>query len=193
MNRSKAEKKNNNEKNGKNNHMKIFIIFFIIIYIILFLKVKFYIELKVDKFNADFKLKICFIEINKKGGLTKRKKRIVKNKKKTFKSKNKKLKINEIKDILKYIEIDKLEIKTKIGLFLLFPTILIIPVVSTLIDSLKMLPLKKFKNFIYEVLPEYEKFEFQANVNLIFKIRIIDMLKIYIKYRKIYSKKDYAN
>lgn len=172
------EKKNSNEKNGKNIRMKIFIIFFVIIIILFSLKIKFYIDLNADKLNMDLKLKIWFFEIKRKGALIKRKRKFAKTK--SNKNQKSKIKLKDIKNMLQYIEIEKLSINAQIGLLFLFPTAFSVPVASIIIDSIKLLPLKKIKNFSYEILPQYDKFEFKANVNLIFKIRVIDILKIYI-------------
>ena len=145
-----------------------------------------------------FKIRIFGIEIKRKGSLVKRKSKfLIKNNqtdKEKVKRKNKKkfikeINFNDMKEILKYIEIEKLDIKILIGVIFLFPTVLLVPMISMLLENIKKLPLKKFKNFKYEVMPAYDNLKLDIRMDSKIKIRIFDIIKIVFILIRIYREK----
>ncbi len=161
--------------------MNILIWLLLLILILLSLKLKISIGIALRSLDVFFRVKILWFSKKGKLVLTSHKNKVVKTKKKEkTKKKNTKSQMLQKESIkfLQYVEIEKLDIHTQIGLLLLFPTIFSVPIMATLLDSIKWVPFKKIKNFHYQVLPEYDKLTFHIAVDTVIKIRILDILKI---------------
>lgn len=161
--------------------MSIFAIFLLLIIVLLMLKIKLFIYFRFDNFESYIKVKGKFINFKRKGTLIKRKKKYIIEKKITKFIKNKDIDIKKIKPILKYIEVDKLNINVVSGAILLFPTIFSVSFFSTILEYIKILPFKKLKNYKYTVIPFYEELKFNLEIDMVIKVRILYLIKIVIK------------
>lgn len=159
--------------------MKILCIIIFIVISILILKIKIKVNIESHGMNTFFKLKVGLVEIKKNGRVIgKRKKRNNSNGKK-----KKKISANEIKQIMKNVELTSFDASLKVGLLFLFPTVFSIPILSTFLECLKKLPFKKIGYYKYVILPEYDKLMFDTNVNIVLKIKVFDLLKVVIKHK----------
>lgn len=174
--------------------MSILLFFIILIGIVLNLKIKLHIFFKFDNFDSYFRLKILRKEIKYKGKFEIRKKKNNKKNKQTrIITKNfRKIDLNSIKKFLKYVEVDKLNINVLIGLFLIFPTVFSVPIVSFILDCIKLIQFKNLKEFKYEVMPKYDEIKLYVEIDTILKMRIIDvfvllpkMISLYFNNRKV--------
>lgn len=176
--------KNNKLIIWKNILMKILCIIIFIVSSILILKIKIQVNIESCGMNTFLKLKVGLVEIKKNGRVIgKRKKRNNSNGKK-----KKKISANEIKQIMKSVELASFDANLKVGLLFLFPTVFSIPILSTFLEYLKMFPFKKIDNYKYVILPEYDKLIFDTNINIVLKIRVFDVLKLAIKHQISYHK-----
>ena len=171
--------KNNKLIIWKNILMKILCIIIFIVSSILILKIKIQVNIESRGMNAFLKLKVGPVEIKKNGRVVgKRKKRNNLNG-----EKKKKISANEIKQIMKSVELTYFDANLKVGLLFLFPTVFSIPILSTLLLCLKMLPFKKIGHYKYVILPEYDRLIFDTNINIVLKMRVFDVLKLAIKHQ----------
>lgn len=171
--------KNNKLIIWKNILMKILCIIIFIVSSILILKIKIQVNIESRGMNAFLKLKVGPVEIKKNGRVVgKRKKRNNLNG-----EKKKKISANEIKQIMKSVELTYFDANLKVGLLFLFPTVFLIPILSTLLECLKMLPFKKIGHYKYVILPEYDRLIFDTNINIVLKIRVFDVLKLAVKHQ----------
>ena len=149
--------------------MKILCIIIFIVISILILKIKIKVNIENYGMNTFVKLKIGVIGRRKKCNKSK--------------SRKKKISANEIKQIMKNVELTSFDASLKVGLLFLFPTVFSIPILSTFLECLKKLPFKKIGYYKYVILPEYDKLMFDTNVNIVLKIRVFDLLKVVIKHK----------
>lgn len=170
--------KNNKLIIWKNILMKILCIIIFIVISILILKIKIKVNIENYGMNTFVKLKIGAVEINRNGRVIGRRKKCNKSK-----SRKKKISANEIKQIMKNVELTSFDASLKVGLLFLFPTVFSIPILSTFLECLKKLPFKKIGYYKYVILPEYDKLMFDTNVNIVLKIRAFDLLKVVIKHK----------
>ena len=155
--------------------MNIFAIFLLFIVVFLFFKLKISIYFKLDNFDTFIKIKCGFIEFKRKGSFVKRKRKYQAMINKTKKSKAK-FHIKKPKDILKYIEINKLDINLALGTPFMFLTVFSVPVLATLFEGIKAMPFKKLENYSYFILPNYDEFKLFSEVHVVFKIRIFNVI-----------------
>lgn len=158
--------------------MNIFVIFLLLIIILLSLKIKISIYFKFDNFESYFKVKIGFINFERKGTLVMRKKKYIIKKRFTKFIKDKTISKEDILLLFKYMEIEKLNINVLIGAILLFPTIFSVPFFATLLEYVRMIPFKRLDNFRYYILPVYDELKLFAEVDTIIKVRILDFVKL---------------
>lgn len=159
--------------------MSIFVIFLLLIFIVLMLKIKISVYFKFDNFERHIKIKTWFINFERKGKINSKKSKI--NKKLTKLIKKKILNKKKFLSNLKYLEIDKLNINILVDLILLMPTVFSVPIFSTILEYIKIIPFKKFNNYKYKITPLYnEKPKAFLEVDLDMKIRFFDLLKIII-------------
>lgn len=145
--------------------------------ILLSLKLKISIYLKIENFDTFVKLKIGFIEIKRKGTLVKRKRKY------QIKNSKKKVKFNfaNLKKMLKYIEVNKLNINLILGTpFLLF-NVFAVPFMASILELVRMVQFKKLKSYSYTVLPNYNEFRLFSEVEAVLKIRAFHIVLLVIK------------
>lgn len=159
--------------------MNIFAIFLLLIISVLFLKIKISIYFKFDNFESKIIVKIFGKEIERNGSLVMRKKKYVVKNKITRIFEKKIIKKEDVFSFIKYVEIEKLNIKVSIGALFLFPTIFAVPILATFFESIRRVPFKKLGNYNYSILPIYDKFNLLFEVETIIKIRIIDFIKLF--------------
>ena len=158
--------------------MNIFVIFLLLIISVLFFKVKISIYFKFDNFNSYLKVKIGAKEFERNGTLVMRKKKYIVKKEITKIIEKKVISKEDLILFFKSLEIEKLNINVLVGVILLFPTIFSVPILATLFEYIKTIPLKKLKNFNYCILPVYDNLKFFLEVDTVIKVRIFDLIKL---------------
>ena len=63
----------------------------------------------------------------------------------------------------------------------MFPTIFFIPLISILLEYIKVLPFKKINNFKYSVMPIYNEPRILVEIEANIKIKVWDIVKLLIK------------
>lgn len=162
--------------------MNIFVIFLLLIFILLMLKIKLSIYFKFDNFETYIRIKGRFINFERKGSLILRKKKYILEKRFNRFIKNKSIDKEKLMSILKYVEVDKLNINLLFGAILLLPTIFSAPVFSVLLEYIKIAPFKKLKQYNYNVMPIYDKPKLFFEIEAIVYIRIVDLIRIRINF-----------
>lgn len=161
----------------KNNYMIIFlIILFIIILIMLNKKVKINIDFSTIGLEYNFCVNInYFLDI-----ITLYKEDFFKYKEKFKKNKNHQTNLKSYKWILKYIDIEKINIETKIGLYDILATSITIAVISTILAIILQ---KKFMKTVkqFSVKPVYNQYFFSLKGALYISVRMKDIIYIIFK------------
>lgn len=154
--------------------MKIFVIFLLIIGNLIGIKNKVHVHIKIHNFKVYIEIKGKFINIKKEETIRK------------DKTKKVDIELKNILKVLKNVEIEKLNIKVLFGAIFLLPTVFAVPIISSLLEYIKILPFKKLENYKYTVTPTYNEPKLIFELDLIMKIRVFDLVKY-----KVVSIKDY--
>lgn len=167
----------------KNNNMIIFLIFLIIIILILInKKVKISIDFSVIGFEYNFCISVNYffdIVTLYKEDILKYKDKLKRNNKSKKSNKN----IKKYKWILEYIQFDRINLETRIGLIDIFVTSMAIPIFSTLLALILQKYFRKStKRFL--VKPVYNELFFSLKGVTDISIKLKDLLIILIKVLK---------
>ena len=158
----------------------IFIGVVILIFLILISKIK----VNVYFFQNDFKyfylvkIKFLFITLFEIDKIKASKKRREKSKKKT----SIKPSLDLIKEVLEFVNLEKLELNACVGFKNEIFTSIIIPYISSIITLSGIKFKVKSKNFNYKIVPLYNKLTLQNNFKCIFSMKIVHIISIIVSY-----------
>ena len=152
--------------------MKIFAIIFFMIFLMLLIQLKVEILLEQTNFDGRIRIKVGLIKIDKNIAIIARKKKYIIRKKKRYSYQE------MLNKFIKCIHIKKIDVTVMMGLFFMPATLLSIPLISAILDTLKY---QKIQEYSYIVLPNYEeKVTFHVKIDFSFQINIFDAIRLYL-------------
>lgn len=157
--------------------MIVFLILLFIILILININVNVFILIEINNFDIFLNFKVLFIEIKKS------KKLIPKKEKKSLESKEKRLKI-DLKKILKYSKMQKINMDISLGTPFLFVNTYLVPIISIILENIKLKYFKDIDKYSYKITPDYENFLFSFKGEFLLKTSLVKFIKYYYETNK---------